>query len=91
MVLANLPYVTDSTIFERSPEIRREPRIAVTGDCGEDGLGVIRGVLAEIPSGWQVAFEHDTHHGPALRKMLGEATTMTDYMGGERVTVGLAP
>jgi release factor glutamine methyltransferase len=91
MVLANLPYVTDSTIFERSPEIQREPRIAVTGDCGEDGLGVIRGVLAEIPSGWQVAFEHDTHHGPALREMLREASTMTDYMGGERVTVGVAP
>ncbi len=91
MVLANLPYVTDSTIFDRSPEIRREPRIAVTGDCGEDGLGVIRGVLAEIPSGWQVAFEHDTHHGPALREMLGEATTLTDYMGGERVTVGVVP
>jgi release factor glutamine methyltransferase len=91
MVLANLPYVTDSTIYDRSPEIRREPRIAVTGDCGEDGLGVIRGVLAEIPSGWQVAFEHDTHHGPALREMLREASTMTDYMGGERVTVGVVP
>jgi release factor glutamine methyltransferase len=91
MVLANLPYVTDSTIFERSPEIRREPRIAVTGDCGEDGLGVIRGVLAEIPSGWRVAFEHDTHHGPAMREMLGDASTRTDYMGGERVTVGTAP
>ncbi|HEY1356030.1 MAG TPA: HemK/PrmC family methyltransferase [Solirubrobacterales bacterium] len=91
MVLANLPSVTDSTIYDRSPEIRREPRIAVTGDCGEDGLGVIRGVLAEIPSGWQVAFEHDTHHGPALREMLREASTMTDYMGGERVTVGVVP
>jgi release factor glutamine methyltransferase len=88
MVLANLPYVTDSTIFERSPEIRREPRIAVTGDCGEDGLGVIRGVLAEIPSGWRVAFEHDTHHGPTMREMLADADTRTDYMGGERVTVG---
>jgi release factor glutamine methyltransferase len=91
MVLANLPYVTDSTIFERSPEIQREPRIAVTGDCGEDGLGVIRGVLAEIPSGWRVAFEHDTHHGPALRDLLDDATTMRDYMGGERVTVGVVP
>jgi release factor glutamine methyltransferase len=91
LVLANLPYVTDSTIFERSPEIRREPRIAVTGDCGEDGLGVIRGVLAEIPSGWRVAFEHDTHHGPAMREMLRDAETRTDYMGGERVTVGTAP
>jgi release factor glutamine methyltransferase len=91
MVLANLPYVTDSTIFERSPEIRREPRIAVTGDCGEDGLGVIRGVLAEIPSGWRAAFEHDTHHGPMLREMLEDASTRTDYMGGERVTVGRVP
>ncbi|HEX6229631.1 MAG TPA: HemK/PrmC family methyltransferase [Solirubrobacterales bacterium] len=91
LVLANLPYVTDSTIYDRSPEIRREPRIAVTGDCGEDGLGVIRGVLAEIPSGWRVAFEHDTHHGPAMREMLRDATTMRDYMGGERVTVGFAP
>jgi release factor glutamine methyltransferase len=91
LVLANLPYVTDSTIFERSPEIQREPRIAVTGDCGEDGLGVIRGVLGEIPSGWRVAFEHDTHHGPLMREMLRDATTLTDYMGGERVTVGIAP
>jgi release factor glutamine methyltransferase len=91
LVLANLPYVTDSTIFDRSPEIRREPRIAVTGDCGEDGLGVIRGVLAEIPSGWRVAFEHDTHHGPIMREMLEDAETRTDYMGGERVTVGRVP
>jgi len=91
MVLANLPYVTDSTIFDRSPEIQREPRIAVTGDCGEDGLGVIRGLVAETPSGWRMALEHDTHHGPALRDLLREATTMRDYMGGERVTVGLAP
>jgi release factor glutamine methyltransferase len=91
LVLANLPYVTDETIFERSPEIRREPRIAVTGDCGEDGLGVIRGLVKETPSGWRMALEHDTHHGPAMREMLRDATTMRDYMGGERVTVGVAP
>lgn len=91
MVIANLPYVTDETIYERSPEIRREPRIAVTGDCGEDGLGVIRGLVAETPSGWRLALEHDTHHGPILRELLGDATTMRDYMGGERVTVGVAP
>ena len=73
LVIANLPYVTDSTIFERSPEIRREPRIAVTGDCGEDGLGVIRGLIDETPSGWRLAIEHDTHHGPAMREMLRDA------------------
>jgi len=91
MVIANLPYVTDETIFDRSPEIRREPKIAVTGECGEDGLGVIRGLIGETPSGWQMAMEHDTHHGPEMREMLREATTLRDYMGDERVTVGVAP
>jgi release factor glutamine methyltransferase len=91
LVIANLPYVTDETIYDRSPEIRREPRIAVTGACGPDGLGVIRGLIEETPSGWRLAMEHDTHHGPAMREMLRDATTMRDYMGGERVTVGVAP
>ncbi len=91
LVIANLPYVTDQTIFERSPEIQKEPRIAVTGDCGEDGLGVIRGLVAETPSGWRLALEHDTHHGPAMQEMLRDATTLRDYEGNERVTVGSAP
>jgi release factor glutamine methyltransferase len=91
LVIANLPYVTDSTIFERSPEIQKEPRIAVTGDCGEDGLGVIRGLIGETPSGWKLAMEHDTHHGPTMREMLRDATTLQDYEGDERVTVGFAP
>ena len=91
LVIANMPYVTDETIFERSPEIQKEPRMAVTGDCGEDGLGVIRSVIAETPSGWKLAMEHDTHHGPAMRELLGEATTLQDYEGDDRVTVGLAP
>ncbi len=91
LVIANLPYVTDETIDERSPEIKREPRIAVTGNCGADGLGVIRGLIEETPSGWKLAMEHDTHHGPAMREMLRDATTLPDYMGDERVTVGVAP
>jgi release factor glutamine methyltransferase len=91
LVIANLPYVTDSTIFERSPEIQKEPRIAVTGSCGEDGLGVIRGLIGETPSGWKLAMEHDTHHGPSMREMLHDATTLQDYEGDERVTVGFAP
>jgi len=70
LVIANMPYVTDSTIFERSPEIQKEPRIAVTGDCGEDGLGVIRGLIAETPSGWRMVLEHEPHeekkHSAAL-------------------------
>ena len=91
LVIANLPYVTDETIFDRSPEIRREPRIAVTGECGEDGLGVIRSLISETPSGWKMALEHDTHHGPAMRELLRDATTLQDYEGDDRVTVGHAP
>ena len=91
LVIANLPYVTDETIYERSPEIQKEPRVAVTGDCGEDGLGVIRGLIAETPSGWKMAMEHDTHHGPAMRELLRDATTLQDYEGDDRVSVGFAP
>ena len=91
LVVANLPYVTDATIYDRTPEIQREPRIAVTGDCGEDGLGVIRRLISEVRPGQRLAMEHDTHHGPAMREMLRDATTIRDHMGGERVTVGIAP
>jgi release factor glutamine methyltransferase len=91
LVIANLPYVTDATIFDRSPEIQKEPRIAVTGACGEDGLGVIRGLVEETPSGWKLALEHDTHHGSAMRELLRDATTLQDYEGDDRVTVGFAP
>ena len=95
LLIANLPYVTATSIHERSPEIRREPTVAVqgdpeAGDCGEDGLEIIRGLIAETPSGWRMALEHDTHHGPAMRELLRDAETRLDHRGDERVTVGSA-
>ncbi|HEX4752688.1 MAG TPA: HemK/PrmC family methyltransferase [Solirubrobacterales bacterium] len=91
LVIANLPYISDETIDQRSPEIHAEPLIAITADCGPDGLGVIRGLIAETPSGTKLALEHDTHHGPAMQELLNEAETLRDYEGNERVSVGLAP
>ncbi len=91
LLIANLPYITTGTIGERSPEILREPEIAVQAGSGEDGLGVIRALIAEAPSGWRMALEHDTHHGPAMRELLRDAETRLDYRGDERVTVGLVP
>jgi release factor glutamine methyltransferase len=96
LLIANLPYITSTSIDERSPEIRREPRVAVqgdpdAGDAGEDGLDIIRSLIEETPSGWRLALEHDTHHGPAMRELLREAETRADFRGDERVTVGLAP
>jgi len=90
-VVANLPYVTDETIGIRPPEIRREPKVAVMIDGGTDGLDVIRGLIAETPSGCRMALEHDSHHGPTMRELLRDATTIRDYMGAERVTAGRAP
>ncbi len=52
---------------------------------------MIRSVIAETPSGWKLAMEHDTHHGPAMRELLRDATTLQDYEGNDRVTVGNAP
>lgn len=92
LMLANLPYITESSLFERPLEvIRYEPRVAVMQGSGDDGLGVIREVIAETPSGWRVAFEHDTHHGPEMRELLRDAETRVDYMGGERITTGYKP
>jgi release factor glutamine methyltransferase len=91
LVIANLPYISDETIDQRSPEIHAEPLIAITADCGPDGLGVIRGLIAETPSGTKLALEHDTHHGPAMQELLNEAETLRDYEGNERVSVGLSP
>lgn len=91
MVVANLPYVTDETVQSRPPEIRREPRVAVITNPGVGELDVIRGVVAETPSGCLMALEHDAHHGPTMRELLSDATTMRDYLGNERATVGRAP
>ena len=70
-VIANLPYVTDSTIYERSPEIQREPRIAVhrrlrRGRPRRDPRPDRRDPRAAGGS----RFEHDTHHGPTMRELL---------------------
>jgi release factor glutamine methyltransferase len=91
LVLANLPYLSDEALALRPPEVHEEPNIATQGNCGPDGLGEIRKLIEETPSGWKLALEHDTHHGSAVRKMLVNADTRLDYCGDERVTVGVAP
>jgi release factor glutamine methyltransferase len=91
MVIANLPYISDETVDQRSAEIHAEPLIAITADCGSDGLGVIRGLIEETPTGTLMVLEHDTHHGPAMQELLNDAETLRDYEGNERASVGKAP
>ena len=46
IVAANLPYVTDEEMERLAPEVRREPRLALSG--GADGLDLVRRLLAQV-------------------------------------------
>jgi release factor glutamine methyltransferase len=57
MIVANPPYVVSSAIAGLMPEVRYEPRVAIDG--GEDGLSIIRRIVAGAssalePGGWLV-------------------------------------
>ena len=70
LVIANLPYVRDDRWDELMPEINRyEPREALTG--GEDGLDMIRELVAAVPSGTQLALEHAEDQADAVRGTAG--------------------
>lgn len=87
LVVANLPYVTDGEWGGLAPEITRyEPRGALTS--GADGLEAIRALVAQAPAGTQIALEHGSEQGPAVRALLDGAATHRDLAGHERVTVG---
>jgi release factor glutamine methyltransferase len=90
LVIANLPYVRDNRWEELMPEINRyEPRVALTG--GEDGLDMIRELVAAVPSGTQLALEHAEDQADAVRGMLEEAVSYPDLANWDRITVGRAP
>jgi release factor glutamine methyltransferase len=61
LILANPPYVPSAMISALSPEVRREPRLALDG--GEDGLEVIRNLIprakARLYKGGMLLLEAD--------------------------------
>jgi release factor glutamine methyltransferase len=90
MVVANLPYVREDEWASLPPEIRLwEPREALVS--GPDGLDAIRTLVAEAPSGIQLALEHAPQQTEAIKEMLRSPRVYPDLAGLPRVTVGFAP
>ncbi len=73
LIASNPPYVADQELDTLAPEVRNyEPRAALT--CGEDGLNVIRRLLAEAPqflgSGSYLVFEIGFKQSEAVKEMI---------------------
>ncbi len=89
LIVANLPYVTESEYAGLAPEITRwEPRDALVS--GVDGLDAIRALVAAARPGQALALEHGADQGEAVRALLTGAETHADLAGRERVTTGAA-
>lgn len=90
LVLANLPYTDDEQATQRLPPEQTEYQPGVALWAGRDSLTLIRRLIAEVPEGTRLALEHGPHHTEELHLLLGDARTLRDVRGDERVTVGTA-
>jgi release factor glutamine methyltransferase len=93
LILSNPPYIPTGDLAGLSPEVKREPRLALDG--GRDGLDAVRrlaaGAAAHLVPGGAIALEHGFDQGPAVRGILEaaglrEARTKKDLGGNDRVT-----
>jgi release factor glutamine methyltransferase len=99
LITANPPYIPEAEIATLAPDIRLfEPRAALSG--GEDGLEVIRRIVAGaparlLPSG-VLALEVGSEQADAVARLFVEAGLQKverakDYGGHERVVSGVGP
>ncbi len=92
-ILANPPYIPKKELKALSPEVQREPAIALDG--GEDGMVFYRRFLRDftsslLPDGFFL-FEIGFDQGDAICALAGEcgmtATVFPDYGGRDRVAL----
>jgi release factor glutamine methyltransferase len=98
VITANAPYIPSAAIAGLSPEVRREPRIALDG--GEDGLDLIRRIIGDAPPylmpGGILLLEADPSQMETITGLL-EARGFTgvqirkDLSGNDRVISGRLP
>lgn len=98
LIAANPPYVPRAEIAQLAPEVQHEPAMALDG--GEDGLELIRRIVAGAPaflkSGGALCLEIGEGQGAALWGALSDAgfeaaRIECDLAGLERVALGRLP
>jgi release factor glutamine methyltransferase len=98
LIVSNPPYVASALLPLLAPEVLREPRLALDG--GEDGLTLIRRIIAEAPDhllpGGALLLEADPGQMGRIAALLaergfGEIQTRRDLAGRERVIAGRIP
>lgn len=98
LVVANPPYVPRAEIAGLAPEVRREPAIALDG--GEDGLDLLRVIVARAPQflnpGGALCLEIGEGQGAALIGAMSDAGfeapwVERDLAGLDRVARGRLP
>ncbi|HTR52233.1 MAG TPA: peptide chain release factor N(5)-glutamine methyltransferase [Kofleriaceae bacterium] len=98
LVTANPPYIATDVIASLSPEVRREPRLALDG--GPDGLRVLSAICTaareHLTPGGALVVEHGFDQADAVRARFEAAgmrdiTLVYDLGKNPRVTWGIAP
>jgi release factor glutamine methyltransferase len=98
LIVSNPPYVATAVIDTLSPEVRREPRIALDG--GPNGLAFYDRICAaardHLTPGGALAVEHGFDQADAVRARFEAAgfsrvTVVADLGKNPRVTSGFAP
>jgi release factor glutamine methyltransferase len=95
LIVSNPPYVPSATIAILSPEVRREPPLALDG--GENGLALIRRIVADAPpfliSGGVLLMEADPAQMTVIARILedrgySDIQMYRDLTGRQRVIGG---
>ena len=98
LIAANLPYIPAADIPDLSPEVQRDPLLALDG--GPLGTELIAQFLAELPDhaapGALIALEIGAGQSPALLPLmeisgLQQARRILDYSGRDRFLFASAP
>ena len=98
LIVSNPPYIPDAQIETLSPEVKKEPRIALDG--GEDGMVIIKKIIAAAPDylirGGALLLEADPGQMKSIAALLEKNGFMNikeyrDLSGSERVISGTLP